>query len=226
MLVTRVLDNASPWRNWSFSFGELHFLCLCEFLLSYMSKILLPQKGGFSSWFLSLVSTVNMTFALVVSGLESAALALISKCWQEAPCRPRAATGGTFTGSAPLPGNAHLERAGQSELKGRGRVWLGHCCNSGVRIAVNSTLCLCVGRWWCGQWHVGRQWPRATSGRSEGPGRCCCGMGLMWSGAGALQTLQNGVGASNRVLLAIRALCWRYKMNCVKHRQPGSALGV
>lgn len=44
-----------------------------------MSEILLPPPSPpivFSCWFLSLVSTVNMTFILLVSGFESADLAL------------------------------------------------------------------------------------------------------------------------------------------------------
>lgn len=56
---------------------QLYFRCLCEFLFSYMSKILLPQKNWVCScWFLSLVSTVNMTFTLLVSDFQSADLAL------------------------------------------------------------------------------------------------------------------------------------------------------
>lgn len=54
-------------------------------------------------------------------------------------------------------------------------------------------------------------------------------LGLMWSRAGALgapAALQNGVGASHKVLLASRAVCWKDRMSCAKHRQPGRALGV
>lgn len=72
-----LLDNASQWRNWSFFFWELYFLCLCEFLFSYMSKILLPQKiECLAVDFFPLASTVNTTFTLPVSGFESADLAL------------------------------------------------------------------------------------------------------------------------------------------------------
>lgn len=131
MLVTCVLDKAPPRRNWSFSFGELHFLCLCEFLLSFMSKNPSATRGRVQQPIF--ISCEYSKYDLCPCSLRFGKGSLSPNL--------RVLTGGSLSATGP----AGKGPTGTGGLRGWG--WFGLCGDWGQDCRELNPLCVCVGCW-------------------------------------------------------------------------------